>query len=830
MQKKHEADFSALRDLAEKILQDRAGDILETGKIDLVHLFHELEIHQVELELQNEELRHLQQELEDSRNQYFDLYDGAPVGFVTVNTKGLIERVNRAAEEMLPDSGRIDGRAFASLLDSKDQPLYFSCLKKVVDTQSRNSCEVCLTGKRETSTFVRIEATAHYEAEKFTGFRLALSDISQQKAAEDALRESEERLRVVIEAGHLGSWDCVTGKVAWNPLLYALLGRNPNGPEVTGETFFDYIHPGDVERVRRHVKKTFESGTDFHDEFRVIRDDGKIRWLASSGHLYRNPSGQPIRMAGVNYDITEKKQMEETIQRSAARFRSFIELTGQYGWTTDAEGKVVEDLPLMRAFTGQSAEKDKGWGWLKALHPDDRQHTEMEWKRAVAERSKYETELRMRRYDGAYRNFLARGVPVFDSDGNVQEWVGTCIDITERKRAEEELIKLNETLEQRVAERTELAESRARQLQTLVSELTLAEQRERKRLAQILHDDLQQLLVAAKMNIEILSAQIGTQQQPAAERILNLIIQSIQTSRSLTAELSPPVLQQGSLSAALEWLCRCMQENHRLSVELKTDPGLDPQLEDITVFLFQCIRELLFNAVKHAGVKAARVEMSLDGKGRLRVAVSDEGAGFDPKTIWEKAQAGTGFGLFSIRERLALLGGSLAVESSPGNGATFSLIVPLETTRARDERRIGKIITQNQKPKVSGGALQILLVDDHTVVRQGLSTILKLQADVEVVGEAADGEEAVEKARRLQPDVILMDISLPKMDGLEATRIIHSEFPDIRIIGFSMHDNQDQAARMLAAGASAYCTKDGATDRLLSEIRGGGGINACNLT
>ena len=113
----------------------------------------------------------------------------------------------------------------------------------------------------------------------------------------------------------------------------------------------------------------------------------------------------------------------------------------------------------------------------------------------------------------------------------------------------------------------------------------------------------------------------------------------------------------------------------------------------------------------------------------------------------------------------------------------------------------------------------MLLVDDHNVVRQGLWTMLNLYSDIEVVGEAADGVEAVEKARQLQPDVILMDISMPKMDGLEATRIIHSQFPDIRIIGLSMHDKDEQAAEMFKAGAIAYCTKENSNDMLLYAIR-----------
>jgi PAS domain S-box-containing protein len=151
-------------------------------------------------------------------------------------------------------------------------------------------------------------------------------------------------------------------------------------------------------------------------------------------------------------DITERKRAENALRESEQRYRSYIEVTGQLGWFTNADGDVVEDSSSWRKFTGQSEEEVKGWGWSKALHPDDIEHTVQVWKNAIASRKRYETEYRILRYDGVYQHFLARGVPVFKEDGNILEWVGTCVDITERKQIEDALQQSEETSRQRMLE------------------------------------------------------------------------------------------------------------------------------------------------------------------------------------------------------------------------------------------------------------------------------------------------------------------------------------------------------------------------------------------
>lgn len=159
---------------------------------------------------------------------------------------------------------------------------------------------------------------------------------------------------------------------------------------------------------------------------------------------------------------------------------------------------------------------------------------------------------------------------------------------------------------------------------------------------------------------------------------MEIISESIRTSRSLTAELAPPVLHEAGLGAGLQWLSRWMKEKHGLEVILRTDPKASADREDVRVLVFEAVRELLFNVVKHAETLEAFVELAAFGSARLEVTVRDNGKGFNPDTIAGNTDAaGGGFGLFSLRERLALIGGHLEIDSAVGKGSRFTVIAPV---------------------------------------------------------------------------------------------------------------------------------------------------------
>jgi signal transduction histidine kinase len=249
-------------------------------------------------------------------------------------------------------------------------------------------------------------------------------------------------------------------------------------------------------------------------------------------------------------------------------------------------------------------------------------------------------------------------------------------DMTQSVEVREELVELSRTLEKRVAERTAEAETRATQLRAMALELTGAEQRERRNLAQMLHDHLQQLLVGAKFHLQALGGRAPQSAQAVGE-IQSLLDQSLEVTRSATYELCPPMLQDEGLAATLEWLGGWMRDKQGLEVRAKVEEESNPSNPIVCAFMFQAARELLFNVVKHSRSQSATVWLRRIEDNRIELTVADQGRGFDPEDVEDEGTGG--FGLHSIRERLGFLGGQMEVDSAPGEGTRIRLWAPLET-------------------------------------------------------------------------------------------------------------------------------------------------------
>jgi signal transduction histidine kinase len=239
-----------------------------------------------------------------------------------------------------------------------------------------------------------------------------------------------------------------------------------------------------------------------------------------------------------------------------------------------------------------------------------------------------------------------------------------------------QLKNLNETLEQRVAKRTAEAVEQAQKLRLLSAQLSLAEEAERRRIAEMLHDDLQQLLVAARMQLGALCRpQDAAQREPIAREIAELLERSFQLTRSLSVELAPPVLYEHGLAAELEWFAAETRKNYNIEVTVEADCSANPKAADVRIFLFRAVRELLLNSAKHAGGSAVHITMQPRRPDKVRIIVADDGPGFDPDSLDKRTGSQT-VGLLNIRERVSSFGGEFHINSGPKRGTRITLSLP----------------------------------------------------------------------------------------------------------------------------------------------------------
>jgi signal transduction histidine kinase len=405
-------------------------------------------------------------------------------------------------------------------------------------------------------------------------------------------------------------------------------------------------------------------------------------------------------------------------------------------------------------------------------------------------------------------------------------------ELSERKQIEEQLRQLTGTLEERVKERTQQLSTSYVRLRALATDLTVAEQTERRRLAMELHDYLAQILVVSRMKVaQLLTQDHDPEVQKTLQGVDQLLHQSLDYTRSLVSELTPQALYESGLGAAIRWLGDQMRRQAVLNVEIDIDAPELPLPEADAVLLFHSIRELLFNVLKHGKINRASVSMQY-AQNVLSITVSDQGCGFDVSRLSEDHS--DRFGLLSIRERMTALGGNFDLQSVPGKGTVASLHLPVRASSERIDAEAVNPPFENvtsrrtfepdlvppspHEPNVMT-PLRVLIVDDHQMVREGLCSILRAYDDLAVVGEASTGEQALQLAGTLMPDVVIMDMHMPGWNGAESTRRILKEHPGIVVIGLSIQTDSHVSNSMLAAGAAGFLPKETIGSELYSTIQ-----------
>ncbi len=329
--KNNQKEFE-LRRLAEKTLEETADNdyLSEKTPEDIASLIHELEVHQIELEMQNEELGRIQGELEKTRDKYSHLYDFAPVGYFTLSEKGSIEEANLTISSMIGvDRSDLIGKPFTRFVLREDQDIFYKHRQRLLETETAQPCELQLIKNGGHAFYVRMECMViRNEGEEFRQIRTAVSDINERKKSEKEKDKLQAQLSSALEISHLGHWeyDVADDRFTLNDHFYNIFRTTAN--QVGGYTMSSseyarrFVHPYDIAVVGEEIRKAIETDDPHFSrqlEHRMLYADGTVGYISVRFFIVKDSQGKTIKTYGVNQDITERKMAEDALRNRADR-------------------------------------------------------------------------------------------------------------------------------------------------------------------------------------------------------------------------------------------------------------------------------------------------------------------------------------------------------------------------------------------------------------------------------------------------------------------------------------------------------------------------------
>ncbi len=476
-------------------------------------------------------------------------------------------------------------------------------------------------------------------------------DITDRKHADETQRESDQRLRLGLQAARMIAWD-------WETSINRLITIG-DVSEIYGTDSiqgFSLLHPEDASRHQATVENALEKGGSYHSEFRIVRpDNGEVVWIEERGEAVLDSKGGTQKLTGVLMDITERRRGEEALRQSEARFRDMADTAPVMIWIAGTDKLCTYFNKRWLDFTGRGIEQELGSGWAEGVHPNDRERCLETYNSAFDRRETFELEYRLSRSDGNFRWIYDVGTPRFSSGGEFLGYIGSCIDIADRKQAEEVVRELG-------------------------GRLIRAQEEERSRIARELHDNLNQRMALFSIELEQLSQRIP-EKGKLKPRVKALWTRAQEISAEIhrvSYQLHPSKLDHLGLAAALKSFCDELSEREGLKIEFR-DVGFPATLpKEVTLCVFRIAQESLRNVARHSGAQQATVVLEKTDQA-VRLSVSDMGCGFDTES--ERMTRGLGF--ISMRERLRLVGGQLSIRSRPAHGTQIEVSAPL--TRQAEE-------------------------------------------------------------------------------------------------------------------------------------------------
>jgi PAS domain S-box-containing protein len=499
--------------------------------------------------------------------------------------------------------------------------------------------------------------------------QVTVRDITERKRREALLHESEERLRLAFAGAQEGVWDwnVETGDVVYSPRWKQMLGYADDEIEPHVSTWEQLLHPDDRARAQA-LKDAVEHGQPtYQGEFQLRHKDGHYITVLTRGlPIRREEDGRLVRIVGTHLDITQRKRIELALRESEERLTLAFAgaQEGIWDWNLQTDAVVYSSRWKQMLGYGEDEIEPSISAWERLVHPDDRATADRAHESVTRGQPTYEAEFRLRHKEGHYVHVLSRGFPVrLDSGGPVIRIVGTHFDLTERRKREAEHA------------RTEL-----------LAHLVFVQEDERRRIARDMHDQFGEQLTALSLRIALLREACEQRTDLAGHlEALDTIAQRLDRDvDQLVWQLRPTALDDLGLRAALTNYIQEWSQRANIAAELHTSGLLDDRLApEVETALYRIAQEALNNVAKHS--RARRVEVILERRADcVLLILEDDGVGFDPA---DSDADRHGFGLVGMQERAALVGASLEIESTPGNGATILVRMAVPTAKGQQVNR-----------------------------------------------------------------------------------------------------------------------------------------------
>jgi len=556
--------------------------------------------------------------------------------------------VNRAYEAIwgrTAESLYADPRSWLEGVHADDRRRVQEAVQRLVDGEPLDNLECRVVRPNGSISWVRLRAYPVRDTRGLS-YRIvgSVHEFTKRKEAEDRLRLVVDTTPALIHTGRPdGYLDYFNQR--WLEYLGVTL------EDLCGWRWTNSVHPEDVEGIVQKWRASLASGEPFEAEGRMRRADGEYRTLLHRIVPLRDEQGRIVKWYGSSIDVEDRKQAER-------QSRALIDAIPQQIWSGPPDGTLDYCNDRWRSYMGLGLADLQGEGWQSMLHPDDRDRVLQAWHESVVNGTPYEQEERHRGADGTYRWFLARGVPLRDSEGRIVRWYGTNTDIEDRKQAEEELRRLS-------------------------GQLLRSQDEERQRIALDLHDSTGQDIVALATMLGQLRGSIPS----GARKSRNLLSQCkvladrcIREVRTLSYVLHPPVLDEAGLGDAIRDYVDGFTKRSGIHVELELSPRLERMARDVELALFRVVQESLTNIQRHSGSQRAKIGIQRNSDLTLEISDHTRGASASMPSGKEETRFKVGVGISSMQERVKLIGGRLEIDSS-SHGTTVRVTIPLGEKR-----------------------------------------------------------------------------------------------------------------------------------------------------